>query len=75
MAATVPAEPHVALADSFWQAVAPQTDDVYSNFRQDEDGERIRAAYPPDTYARLVAIKQQYDPDNVFLLNVNIPPA
>jgi FAD/FMN-containing dehydrogenase len=71
----VPAEPHIAWADSFWQAVAPQTDGTYSNFLQDEDEERIRAAYPPETYARLVEVKRRYDPENIFRLNVNIRPA
>jgi FAD/FMN-containing dehydrogenase len=74
-APNVPAEPHIAWADSFWQAVAPQTDGAYSNFLQDEDKERIRAAYPPETYARLVDVKRTYDPQNIFRLNVNIQPA
>jgi FAD/FMN-containing dehydrogenase len=71
----VPAEPHIAWADSFWKAVAPQTDGAYSNFLQDEDEDRIRAAYPPETYARLVEVKRTYDPENIFRLNVNIRPA
>jgi FAD/FMN-containing dehydrogenase len=71
----VPDEKHIAWADSFWQAVAPQTDGAYSNFLQNEDAERIRAAYPPETYARLAGVKRTYDPENVFRLNVNIRPA
>jgi FAD/FMN-containing dehydrogenase len=34
----------------------------------------VREAYAPATYERLVAIKRQYDPTNVFRLNQNIQP-
>jgi FAD/FMN-containing dehydrogenase len=69
-----PPEPHIAWAENFWRAVAPRTDGVYSNFLQEEDDSQIRAAYPAETYARLVEVKQKYDPDNIFKLNVNIRP-
>ena len=53
-----------------------QTDDgVYVNFLADEGEARIRAAYPGGTYERLAEIKRRYDPDNLFRLNQNIPPA
>jgi len=48
---------------------------VYVNFLGDEGEGRIRAAYPGDTWDRLAAVKQRYDPDNIFRLNQNIPPA
>jgi hypothetical protein len=34
-----------------------------------------QAAYSPAAYRRLVALKDQYDPDNVFRFNHNIPPS
>lgn len=40
----------------------------------DEGAERVRSAYAPQTWDRLVALKRRYDPDNVFRLNTNIPP-
>lgn len=48
----------------------------YVNYLDADDaGEAaLAAAYGPNV-ARLRQIKTQYDPDNVFRLNVNIPPA
>jgi FAD/FMN-containing dehydrogenase len=34
----------------------------------------VRAAYPGATWERLVAVKRQYDPGNLFRLNQNVPP-
>ena len=50
-------------------------DGAYVNFLEDEGEERIRAAYPGATWDRLREIKRRYDPDNLFRLNQNIPPA
>jgi FAD/FMN-containing dehydrogenase len=47
----------------------------YAGFLGDEDEERTRAAYPGATWERLAAVKADYDPDNVFRLNQNVPPA
>jgi FAD/FMN-containing dehydrogenase len=46
----------------------------YVNLLSEEGPERIRDAYAPGTWDRLVALKRQFDPDNVFRLNENIPP-
>jgi hypothetical protein len=35
----------------------------------------LRRAYPPATLERLAEVKRQYDPDNLFRLNLNVPPA
>jgi FAD/FMN-containing dehydrogenase len=48
---------------------------AYVNFLEDEGEERVRAAYPGLTWDRLASVKRDYDPDNLFRLNQNIPPA
>jgi hypothetical protein len=48
---------------------------AYVNFLGDEGEEGIRLAYPDPTWDRLRAIKRTYDPDNLFRLNQNVPPA
>lgn len=48
----------------------------YANYMQaDEPIDRIRAAFGPDSFARLQALKGRYDPVNVLHRNQNIPPA
>jgi FAD/FMN-containing dehydrogenase len=48
--------------------------EMYVNFTGEGGKDNPRAAYPPEIYARLQAIKNQYDPFNVFRFNLNIPP-
>jgi FAD/FMN-containing dehydrogenase len=48
---------------------------AYVGFLADDESDGVRAAYPGATWNRLAAIKAQYDPDNVFRLNHNVPPA
>ncbi len=57
-------------------ALEPLVDErVYSNYMGENEGEaRVRAAYGVN-FERLQQIKRRYDPDNVFRLNQNIPPA
>jgi FAD/FMN-containing dehydrogenase len=50
---------------------------AYVNFI-DLDGtsvERVRAAYSPEDWQRLVALKDRRDPTNLFRFNRNIPPS
>ena len=60
----------------FCDAMQPfLADAVYVNYLGEEGEERVRSAYSPGTYARLAALKQKYDPTNLFRLNQNIKPA
>ena len=48
---------------------------IYLNFIGDEGQDRVRAAYGDATYARLEALKAEWDPTNRFRGNQNIVPA
>ncbi|XKE46499.1 FAD-binding oxidoreductase [Halomonas organivorans] len=62
-------------ARDYWQALHPHTvGGAYVNFMMEEGEARVQATYG-DNYGRLRAIKAKYDPDNVFHVNQNIPPA
>jgi FAD/FMN-containing dehydrogenase len=64
-----------AWLDETMAAIKQSDDGAYVNFVGDEGEARIRAAYPRGTYERLADIKRRYDPDNLFRLNQNVPPA
>ena len=59
----------------FAEALRGEDHGAYVNFLADEGEDRIRAAYPGATWDRLAAIKDRYDPTNLFRLNQNVPPA
>ena len=65
---------HRAWVDTLWTSLRPHSSGVYANFLEDKEGDRIQDAYPGSTYARLQAVKRQYDPDNFFCINQNIKP-
>ena len=77
-AAWPPADPdpgrHLAWVRGGWEALRPYSVGVYVNFLSDEGTAGVQAAYGK-RLARLTALKDRHDPDNVFRLNANIPPS
>jgi hypothetical protein len=66
---------HQAWTQSLWQQIRHEGHGVYVNFLEEDDGkERMLDAYPAATFARLIEIKQRYDPRNLFKFNQNIRP-
>jgi FAD/FMN-containing dehydrogenase len=51
------------------------TEGVYLNYTSDDGEQRVRSSYGPEKYARLVELKDKYDPTNMFHLNQNIKPS
>jgi FAD/FMN-containing dehydrogenase len=67
---------HIAWARDLAEAMKPfAMGGVPLNFVMDEGQERVQTTYGPEKYKRLVAIKDKYDPDNVFCFNQNIRPS
>ena len=64
----------IAANRAFADAMRPfSTGAAYLNFTPEAD--RVRDAYGDDKYERLVALKDRYDPRNLFRLNQNIAPS
>lgn len=64
-----------AWCKSYYDALHPYSSGgAYSNFMMDEGQERVKASYLHN-YERLVKIKNQYDPNNLFKVNQNIKPS
>jgi FAD/FMN-containing dehydrogenase len=70
------ADANIAWARHLWDAMQPYARGVYVNYLGVGDSaDRVRAAYSPEKYARLAALKRDVDPENLFHRNQNIPPA
>jgi FAD/FMN-containing dehydrogenase len=68
------AGPITAWCKDYFDALHPYSaGGAYVNFMMDEGQERVQASFR-DNYNRLAAIKQQYDPANLFRVNQNIRP-
>jgi FAD/FMN-containing dehydrogenase len=58
----------------YYAATAPESESGgYINFMSEDDQGRIKDNYKGN-YKRLVDVKKQYDPDNLFHVNQNIKP-
>jgi FAD/FMN-containing dehydrogenase len=66
-------EANLRTARAFWEAFDPYTRNYYPNTDVNDDEQRLRATYGGN-YARLVKLKDKYDPANLFRLNANIKP-
>ncbi len=67
---------HVAWARNLATDLEPDTTEgVYLNYTSDVGEDRVRSSYGPEKYARLVELKDKYDPTNMFHLNQNIKPS
>lgn len=71
-------DPAAGVAHMEWARTAiaaaadASTGRAYVNFLGDTDA--ARTSYGDETYDRLVSLKNDYDPTNVFRLNQNIEP-
>ena len=66
---------HIAWIRNFWPTVEPFTRGFYANdLGEGVTAEVINANYR-DNFNRLVAVKNRYDPKNLFRLNANVEPS
>lgn len=67
---------NIAWTREFSAAMRPfTTGRVYVNFIGDEGEDRVIASFGPESYPRLRALKDRYDPSNLFCANQNIKPS
>jgi hypothetical protein len=67
--------PHVGWARRYAEALAPAATGGYINYLGDDASSGdVAAAYGRSRYERLVALKDAYDPNNVFRFNQNVLP-
>jgi FAD/FMN-containing dehydrogenase len=67
---------HMSWCRSLCRAMRPHTTGgVYLNMTMDEGERRVRDGYGSEKYGRLVALKDKYDPNNLFHVNQNIKPS
>jgi FAD/FMN-containing dehydrogenase len=68
-------ETHDAFVNDVADALGKDGAGGYVGFMGEEDEATLRDAYPGGSWDRLRELKRRYDPENLFRLNHNIPPA
>jgi FAD/FMN-containing dehydrogenase len=71
--ATTDPTPHLEWLRKYWKSIEPHTAGFYTNDVVDETQKQVDENYLGN-YPRLVALKNQHDPANLFRLNANIKP-
>ena len=67
---------HIAWTREFLEALEPfSTPGISLNFTSDQSEDKLKASFGSGKYERLVALKNEYDPTNLFRLNQNIKPS
>ncbi len=66
-------KPHIDYLRSYWNTLEGFTDGWYTNEASDEPQRVLHANYQGN-FDRLLALKNKYDPGNLFRLNANIKP-
>jgi hypothetical protein len=71
--ATSDPAPHLKFLRQYWDSIVPHTAGFYTNDVIDETQKQVDENYLGN-YPRLVALKNKYDPTNLFRLNANVVP-
>ena len=64
---------HVKYIKEYWKNFEPFTDGWYTNEVDDHSNRKVNSNYQGN-YERLLKVKNQYDPTNLFRLNANVKP-
>jgi len=70
----IESKPHVEYTRKYWATLEPATHGYYTNEVGNEAQRDVHANYQQN-FKRLLALKKQYDPRNLFRLNANIDPS
>ncbi len=65
---------HIDYLRDYWSTIEPRTDGFYTVDVANEAQQYVNNNYQGN-FPRLLKVKKQYDPDNLFRLNANIAPA